>query len=85
MAVHDVGVHEGQVYIVSDYLDGPDLGWWLREHRPAWPEAARIVAAVAAALADVAVGAVERHRRGGRPRGAAHRRVRESIPDRERG
>src|SRR5215831_14473748 len=41
VAVHDVGVHEGRVYIVFDYLDGPDLGRWLREHRPAWPEAAR--------------------------------------------
>src|SRR5262249_53123467 len=51
VAVHDVGVHEGQVYIVSDYLDGPDLGRWLREHRPAWAEAARIAAAVADALA----------------------------------
>ena len=51
VAVHDVGVHEGQVYIVSDYLDGPDLGRWLRDHRPAWPEAARIAAAVADALA----------------------------------
>src|SRR5262245_29128595 len=26
VAVHDVGMQEGQVYIVSDYLDGPDLG-----------------------------------------------------------
>src|SRR5215470_17089330 len=51
VAVHDVGMHEGQVYIVSDYLDGPDLGRWLRDHRPAWPEAARIAAAVADALA----------------------------------
>src|SRR5262245_16743102 len=51
VAVHDVGVHEGQVYIVSDYLDGPNLGHWLRAHRPAWPEAARIAAAVADALA----------------------------------
>jgi class 3 adenylate cyclase/tetratricopeptide (TPR) repeat protein len=51
VAVHDVGVHEGQVYIVSDYLDGPDLDRWLREHRPGWPEAARIAAAVADALA----------------------------------
>src|SRR6516225_2442154 len=50
-AVHDVGVQEGQVYIVSDYLDGPDLGRWLRDHRPAWPEAGRIAAAVADALA----------------------------------
>src|SRR5262245_45201172 len=51
VAVHDVGVHGGQVYIVSDYLDGPDLGRWLRDHQPAWPEAARIAAAVADALA----------------------------------
>ncbi len=51
VAIHDVGVQEGQVYIVSDYLDGPDLGQWLRDNRPAWPEAARIVAAVAEALA----------------------------------
>jgi class 3 adenylate cyclase/predicted ATPase len=51
VAVHDVGVHEGQVYLVSDYLEGPDLGRWLRENRPAWPEAARITAVVADALA----------------------------------
>jgi class 3 adenylate cyclase/tetratricopeptide (TPR) repeat protein len=51
VAVHDVGVQEGHLYIVSDYLDGPDLGQWLRDNRPAWPEAARIVAAVADALA----------------------------------
>jgi serine/threonine protein kinase len=51
VAVHDVGIHEGQVYIVSDYLDGPDLSHWLRDHRPTWPEAARIAAAVADALA----------------------------------
>src|SRR5262249_4950436 len=50
VVVHDVGVHEGQVYIVSDYFDGSNLGRWLREHRPAWPEAARIAAAVADAL-----------------------------------
>jgi serine/threonine protein kinase/tetratricopeptide (TPR) repeat protein len=53
VAVHDVGMHEGRVYLVSDYLDGPDLGRWLRDNRPAWPEAARIVADVADALAHV--------------------------------
>jgi class 3 adenylate cyclase/tetratricopeptide (TPR) repeat protein len=53
VAVHDVGVQEGRVYLVSDYLDGPDLGRWLRDNRPTWPEAARIVAAVADALAHV--------------------------------
>src|SRR5262245_57918745 len=51
VTVHDVGVHDGQVYIVSDYLEGVSLGRWLRENRPSWREAARIVAAVADALA----------------------------------
>ena len=40
-----------RLYIVSDFLDGPDLGRWLRDNRPAWPKAARIAAAVADALA----------------------------------
>jgi predicted ATPase/class 3 adenylate cyclase len=39
------------VYVVSDFLDGPDLGRWLEVNRPTWPEAARIAAAVADALA----------------------------------
>ncbi|MFL5245210.1 MAG: protein kinase domain-containing protein [Gemmataceae bacterium] len=51
VAVHDVGVQEGQLYLVSDYLDGLDLGQWLKSNRPAWPEAARIAAVVADALA----------------------------------
>ena len=51
VTVYDVGLERGQIYIVSDFLDGPDLGQWLRENRPAWPEAARIAAAVADALA----------------------------------
>jgi class 3 adenylate cyclase/tetratricopeptide (TPR) repeat protein len=51
VAVHDVGLEGGQVYLVSDYLDGPNLGRWLGENRPAWPEAARIAAAMADALA----------------------------------
>jgi serine/threonine protein kinase/predicted ATPase len=50
VTVHDIGVHEGQVYIVSDYLDGPDLGRWLQGNLPSWSEAARITAAVADAL-----------------------------------
>src|SRR5262249_39078307 len=51
VAVHDVGMDGGQVYLVSDYLDGPDLGRWQGDHRPTWREAARIAAAVADALA----------------------------------
>src|SRR4051794_27983773 len=30
VAVHDIGVQNGRVYMVSDYLDGLDLGRWLR-------------------------------------------------------
>lgn len=51
VTVHDVGVHEGQLYIVSDFIDGPSLGEWLRGNRPTWLEAAGIAAAVADALA----------------------------------
>ena len=51
VAVHDVGLDGGQVYIVSDFLEGPDLGRWLEDNRPSWQEAARIAAAVADALA----------------------------------
>jgi serine/threonine protein kinase/predicted ATPase len=51
VGVHDIGIHEDQIYIVSDYLDGPDLDRWLRENRPTWAESARIAAAVADALA----------------------------------
>jgi serine/threonine protein kinase/predicted ATPase len=51
VAVHDVGLDRGEIYIVSDFLDGPHLGRWLEGQRPAWPEAAQIAAAVADALA----------------------------------
>jgi predicted ATPase/class 3 adenylate cyclase len=51
VAVHDVGIHDGQMYIVSDYIDGPNLHHWLRDNRPTWAEAARIAAAAADALA----------------------------------
>ncbi len=51
VAVHDVGLENGQVFIVSDFLEGPDLGQWLDGKRPTWQESARIVAAIADALA----------------------------------
>jgi serine/threonine protein kinase/tetratricopeptide (TPR) repeat protein len=50
VTVHDIGVQEGQVYVASDYLDGPDLAQWLRNNRPTWSEAVRLAAAVADAL-----------------------------------
>jgi serine/threonine protein kinase/tetratricopeptide (TPR) repeat protein len=50
VAVHDIGVHQGQMYIVSDYIEGPDLHSWMRNHRASWSESARIAAAVSDAL-----------------------------------
>src|SRR5262249_7181821 len=50
VAVHDVGVDSGMIYLGSDFLDRPDLGPWLEKKRPAWPGAAGIAAAVADAL-----------------------------------
>jgi serine/threonine protein kinase/tetratricopeptide (TPR) repeat protein len=51
VTVHDVGLQNGNVYIVSDYLEGPDLAEWLKHHVPSWQDSARIVAALADALA----------------------------------
>ena len=50
VAVHDIGVHEGIVYIVSDYLEGTDLRRWMQDHRPSWKDATRIAVAVLEAL-----------------------------------
>jgi serine/threonine protein kinase/predicted ATPase len=51
VAVHDVGTQDGQVFIVSDFLDGEDLARWLKRHSPTWQQSAAIVGAVAEALA----------------------------------
>ena len=50
VAVHDIGVHEGAVYIVSDYLEGADLRSWMHDHRASWQDATRIALAVLDAL-----------------------------------
>lgn len=49
--VHDVGTQDGQLFIVSNYLDGRDLSQWLSHNSPNWRETALIVAALADALA----------------------------------
>src|SRR5262249_13049404 len=51
VTVHDVGVHDGVCYIVSEHLDGPDLNHWLENRTLGWQEAARITASLAEALA----------------------------------
>jgi predicted ATPase/class 3 adenylate cyclase len=51
VTVHDVGVQDGLIYVVSDYLEGPNLHQWLRGSRPDWRETVRVVAEIAGALA----------------------------------
>jgi eukaryotic-like serine/threonine-protein kinase len=38
VAVYDVGLHEGTVYLVMEYIDGHTLSDWLRAHSPGLPE-----------------------------------------------
>ena len=51
VTVHDVGVHEGVCFIVSEYLDGPNLNQWMENRIVSWQEAAAITATLADALA----------------------------------
>jgi eukaryotic-like serine/threonine-protein kinase len=50
VAVHEVGVQDGQPYLVSDFVDGVTLADLLTARRPAPREAAKLVADVADAL-----------------------------------
>jgi WD40 repeat protein/tRNA A-37 threonylcarbamoyl transferase component Bud32 len=50
VAVHEVGEHDGQPYIVSDFVDGIDIAEWLSAKKPTFREAAAWVADVADAL-----------------------------------
>lgn len=51
VAVHDVGRHEGEVFFVSDLIDGENLADRMARTRPSTTEAVRVVAEVADALA----------------------------------
>jgi serine/threonine-protein kinase len=50
VSVHDVGHEGGYCFIVFDLVEGTDLGRRIKESRPGWAEAARIVAEVAGHL-----------------------------------
>ena len=50
VSVHDVGHEGGYCFIVFDLVEGTDLARRIRESRPSWEEAARIVAEVAGHL-----------------------------------
>jgi sigma-B regulation protein RsbU (phosphoserine phosphatase) len=51
VTVHDVGVHQGVCFIVSEFLDGPNLNQWMQNRTVSWQEAATITATLADALA----------------------------------
>jgi phosphoserine phosphatase RsbU/P len=51
VTVHDVGVHDGVCFIVSEYLEGQNLNHWLQKRPIGWQEAARVTATLANALA----------------------------------
>jgi sigma-B regulation protein RsbU (phosphoserine phosphatase) len=51
VTVHDVGVHEGVCFIVSEYLEGQNLNRWMQGRAVSWQEAATITATLADALA----------------------------------
>ena len=51
VTVHDVGIHDGACYIVSEFLEGLDLNHWMQSTQPNWQQTVQIIAAVADGLA----------------------------------
>lgn len=51
VTVLDVATEGDQCYIVSEFLDGPDLKHWLLDHSISWQQSAEIIAQIADALA----------------------------------
>src|SRR5689334_13382638 len=50
LAIHDMGTHQGQVFLVMKYVDGQNLGRWL-EQVPAPREVAKVFAEAARGVA----------------------------------
>jgi serine/threonine protein kinase/predicted ATPase len=51
VTVYDVGLQDSHLFVVSAFLEGLDLGHWLKENRPTWIESTRIAASLAESLA----------------------------------
>ena len=51
VSVYDISVDGEQCFIVSDYLEGPNLHDWLKGRRIEWPQAVQICIKIADALA----------------------------------
>ncbi len=42
VAVHDLGVTEGQVFIAMEHIEGGDLRQWLQDEQPTWQEVVEV-------------------------------------------
>ncbi|NOX55474.1 MAG: protein kinase [Planctomycetes bacterium] len=51
VSVHEVGLENGRIYIVSDFIEGTSLDRWMVRQRPTMREAAALCAQIADALA----------------------------------
>lgn len=43
VSVHDVGQHEGHVFIAMEFIEGKTLSEWLAEQKPSWREIVRVL------------------------------------------
>jgi tetratricopeptide (TPR) repeat protein/predicted Ser/Thr protein kinase len=61
VAVHDVGEHDGSVWLAMEYVDGTTLGGWLKQRERSWREVVEVMSAAARGLAAAhAAGLVHR-------------------------
>jgi TOMM system kinase/cyclase fusion protein len=51
LTVYDVGVQDGDCYIIADFLEGQSLSSWLKSNQPTWQQTVQIVSTIADALA----------------------------------
>lgn len=51
VAVHDVGEHDGRVWLAMEYVDGVTLSAWLKEERRGWREVLAVMSAAGRGLA----------------------------------
>jgi tetratricopeptide (TPR) repeat protein len=51
VAIHDVGVHEGQVWLAMEFVSGCTLGVWLQEQVRTWQEIVAVIHEVGRGLA----------------------------------
>ena len=51
VVVHDVGFEEIGCYVVSEFIDGPNLNHWMQDTGPTWQEAVQMIASLADGLA----------------------------------